>query len=82
MKVMELEEVNLLDELESQMKDPNQLVDAKEIARLTDYPISSIWRAVREGSLPHYRLGRAIRFDRNEVLAVMRRARDEQRNGD
>lgn len=54
-------------------KDASGLVDAKVIARATHLPLSSIWRACREGRLPFYRLGRTIRLDLLEVKEVLRR---------
>lgn len=49
------------------------LVDAKEISQLTGIPLSTIYKSCRDGSTPHYRLGRAVRFDPDEVLASMRK---------
>jgi excisionase family DNA binding protein len=55
------------------MENKTVLIDAKQMARLTSLPISSIWRGCRDGSLPHYRLGRVVRFDASEVLSFLRR---------
>lgn len=49
------------------------LVDARTISRLTNLPLQTIWRACRDGSLPHYRLARTIRFDPVEVLRHIRK---------
>jgi excisionase family DNA binding protein len=53
------------------MEAKKTLIDAREMAELTRLPISSIWRGCRNGSLPHYRLGRVVRFDVSEVLASL-----------
>lgn len=50
-----------------------RLVDARTIARLTGIPLQTIWRACREGTLPHFRLARTVRFDPVEVLNHLRR---------
>lgn len=44
------------------------LVDAKTMAEITNIPVSTIWRGCREGTLPHYRIGRTVRFNLVEVL--------------
>lgn len=49
------------------------LVDARTIAKLTGMPLQTIWRACRDGILPHYRLARTVRFDPVEVLERIRR---------
>lgn len=48
------------------------LVDAQTISKKTGMPLQTIWRACRDGSLPHFRLGRSIRFDQAEVLHLLR----------
>lgn len=50
------------------MQYENILVDAKKMAEITSIPVSTIWRGCREGSLPHYRFGRTVRFNLVEVL--------------
>ena len=54
------------------MKIETTLIDAKTIARITGLPISSIWRGCREGTIPHYKYGRLVRFDPTEVLTSLR----------
>ena len=49
-----------------------QLVDAREIARLTGIPLQTIWRGARDGVLPHFRLARTVRFDPDEILELIR----------
>lgn len=50
------------------MQYENTLIDAKKMAEITNIPVSTIWRGCREGSLPHYRFGRTVRFNLVEVL--------------
>lgn len=50
------------------MQYEHNLIDAKRMAEVTSIPISTIWRGCREGSLPHYRFGRTVRFSLVEVL--------------
>jgi len=49
------------------------LVDARTIAKMTGIPLQTIWRACRDGILPHYRLARTVRFDPVEVLEHIRK---------
>ncbi len=49
-------------------KQGERLIDVTEQARPPPGPVDSVYRAVREGWLPHYHLGpRLLRFDPNEV---------------
>ena len=43
------------------------LAKAKEIAEETQIPLARIFELVRQGEIPAIRLGRAIRFDRDQV---------------
>lgn len=54
------------------MDTKRQLIGAKELAKILGIPKSSIWRYCREGTLPHYRLGRLILFDLREVLLSLK----------
>ncbi len=54
------------------MNSENILVDAKTMAKITSIPLSSIWRGCREGTIPHYRYGRLVRFNLSEVLTSLR----------
>jgi excisionase family DNA binding protein len=46
-----------------------QLVDATAIAELLSVPVGWIREQTRAGNLPHVKLGRYRRYDRDEVLA-------------
>lgn len=48
-----------------------RLVTSEEISRLLGIPRTSVWYYVRSGILPHYRIGRVMRFDVDEVLAAL-----------
>ena len=50
-----------------------RLVDAVEMARILSWSTDSVYRAVREGWLVHYRLGpRLLRFDPAEVREALK----------
>lgn len=50
-----------------------RLVDAAEISRILSWSTDSVYRAVREGWLVHYRLGpRLLRFDVAEVREALK----------
>lgn len=48
------------------------LVTAKELAKLLDINIQTIWRKTRRGEIPHYRVGRFVRYKVVEVLSVLK----------
>jgi excisionase family DNA binding protein len=50
------------------------LVKVGELAKTLDVSPSLVYRLVRDGTLPHYRIGGNIRIDRNEALEAIRRA--------
>jgi excisionase family DNA binding protein len=56
-----------------------QLIDVNEGAKLTGLRPQTLYRLARQGRLTRFRvLRRSIRFDRSEVLALVRgRASDE-----
>lgn len=47
----------------------DRLVDASVIAELLAVPKSWVLEQARQGHVPHRRLGRYVRFDRDEVRA-------------
>jgi excisionase family DNA binding protein len=50
-----------------------RLIDAVEQARLLSWSVDSVYRAVREGWLPHYHLGpRLLRFSPAEVREALK----------
>jgi len=49
-------------------------VTAAELSAAIKLSTSAIYEAVALGKIPHYRLGRSIRFDLAEVLAALRGA--------
>jgi hypothetical protein len=46
----------------------DHLINAKELSRLLDVPITWVWAATREDRIPYIRVGRYLRFDWEEVL--------------
>ena len=55
------------------------LVNAKVIAGETDTPLPRVYELVREGKWPAIRLGRALRFDRDQVRAWLAKGGTEER---
>ena len=48
------------------------LVDTAKIAMMTSLSTAAVRRLARRGEWPFYRAGRLMRFDPEEILAVMR----------
>lgn len=49
-----------------------KLIDAKELSRLLDVPLTWVWAAAREDRIPCIRVGRYQRFNPEEVLEFLR----------
>ena len=49
------------------------LVDASQAAKLLGVCTQTIYKKFEEGKLPAYRLGKALRFDVDELKALMRK---------
>jgi len=56
---------------------PDRLLDADEVAAMLHVPLRWVRDASRAGKLPCIRLGRYVRFDRDDVLTWI----DEQKTG-
>jgi excisionase family DNA binding protein len=54
-------------------------VDADVIAELLDVPATWVREQARAGTIPHYRLGRYVRFDVEEVFAWLAACREAGR---
>jgi excisionase family DNA binding protein len=48
------------------------LIDAEQLSEILGLSLPSIWRYCREGRLPHYRIGRRVLFDLEEVRAALK----------
>lgn len=48
------------------------LIDAEQLSEILGLSLPSIWRYCREGRLVHYRIGRRVLFDLEEVRAALR----------
>ncbi len=48
------------------------LVDAAELARVGKWARSTVYKWYEARKIPAYRFGRSVRFDVDEVLALMR----------
>jgi excisionase family DNA binding protein len=46
----------------------DHLLDAGEVAALLNVPISWVREQTRTGTIPHLRLGRYVRFERDAVV--------------
>ena len=51
---------------------PQPLVDVREMARVLSVPVSWLYERTRRGAIPCVRLGKYLRFDRDEVMAFFR----------
>ena len=52
------------------------LVDAATVAQVTGFHIKTIYFHARQGTIPSFKLGRAVAFDLNEVLEALHRYGD------
>lgn len=50
-----------------------QLLTINELSDAIKIPVNTLYQHVSQGNLPHYKLGRALRFDLHEVLTHFRR---------
>jgi excisionase family DNA binding protein len=50
---------------------PTCLVTMKELSRYLDVSRSTLWKLVKNGRVPHYRIGHQYRFDVVAVLGAM-----------
>lgn len=56
-----------------------KLVDAKEIAQQLGLSPSTVYKWCYQSKIPHYRLGRAVRFDPVEIWEWLRSPDQEMR---
>lgn len=54
-----------------------ELVTAPEIAKSLAVSKQMIYLLAERGEIPHYRIGKSVRFDRREVLTSLSRFRSE-----
>lgn len=53
----------------------NPLLNIRELASLLNVPVSWIYDRTRKGSsvqIPHYKIGKYVRFDKDEVLKFLK----------
>jgi excisionase family DNA binding protein len=50
-----------------------RLVRAKELSEALDVPVNTIYDRAKKDGWPSYRIGRDVRFDLEEILALIRR---------
>ena len=51
----------------------NKLVNAREAGKLLGVCTQTIYQKFEQGSIPGYRMGKAVRFDVPELKALMRK---------
>lgn len=49
-----------------------QFVSAEKLSEILGLSLPSIWRYCREGRLPHFRIGRRVLFELEEVKAALK----------
>jgi excisionase family DNA binding protein len=49
----------------------DKLMTRKEVMTLLECSHTTLWKYIKSGKLPHYRAGRKIFFDRNELLTAI-----------
>jgi len=50
----------------------NRLMTAAQVADYAQLNVQTIYRKVRSGDLPHYRIGTAIRFKQDEIEMALK----------
>ena len=50
----------------------NRLMTAAEVAKYAQINVQTVYRKVRSGDLPHYRIGTALRFKQDEIDTAMK----------
>ncbi len=59
--------------METETERNTETLTAPQVAELLQIPVSSVWRAVRAGTIPHFRVGeRLVRFNRSALTEWMR----------
>jgi len=53
------------------------MISADELAGILNLTVDSVYRLVRRGVLPAYRVGRTVRFDLDRVEAALAVRQDE-----
>ena len=51
-----------------------RLVRIQEISKILDVPVKTLYHAARRDAWPKYKIGRDVRFDLEEILALLRQA--------
>ena len=53
------------------------LVDAIEVSKVLNVPVTWVWKQGREGKIPCYRVGKYMRFNLKEVVEFLRNESQE-----
>jgi excisionase family DNA binding protein len=57
---------------------PEKLLTAKEVAERLSISRVTLWRLARDGKIEAHRIGKQLRFDREEVEAFIKRTSTRQ----
>lgn len=49
-----------------------RMMTAREVAGYMRIPVQMVYRKTQSGELPHYRLGRSIRYKQDEIDAALK----------
>jgi len=52
--------------------DTTRLLNRKEVAKLLNCNLVTLWRYTSTNRIPYYRVGRKMFFDRGEILSAIR----------
>ena len=57
-----------------------RLMTAAEVANYAQVNVRTVYRKVRSGDLPHYRIGTAIRFKQDEIDTALRGGKNAKKD--
>ena len=55
-------------------------IGIKEMARKLFLPVSWLYGKTRTGEIPHYKIGKYVRFDADQVMEWIRSQNQDERN--
>lgn len=56
-----------------------RMMTARDLSEYTQIPLQMIYRKTRTGEIPHYRIGRSVRYKKDEVEASMKGGHDAKK---
>lgn len=57
------------------------LMTARDVARYIGLDVQTVYRKARTGELPCYKLGRPVRFDKDEIDETMKGGNNAKKDG-